>query len=301
MVLLPFSSLGDRIGHRRLYQMGQSLFMVASALCLLAHNFFVCCWRCARCRRSARAWRSASRRRCCGRSIPRAKLGTGHGDQQRDRRLVLGALAPTLGGYIVGHAELAMGVRRRRAAGDRLAAARPRLARPERRATAGRMGQRGVERAHDAAADRRHPDRRRTRAASWHRAGAARAWSRCVLLVQRERAAHGPVVPVDLLARPVLGLSALAAIACFIAAGSLMLSLPFRLEAGLRLSAAGSRTAAASVPADHAGRRACRGLAERPDRADQARRDGHGHRYRRPAAAGVHAARVRGRSGSPGG
>ena len=35
-----------------------------------------------------------------------------------------------------------------------------------------------------------------------------------------------PVVPVDLLARPVIGLSALAAIACFIASGALMLSLP---------------------------------------------------------------------------
>src|SRR6187401_3819531 len=30
MVLLPFSSLGDRIGHRRFYQAGQLLFLVAS-------------------------------------------------------------------------------------------------------------------------------------------------------------------------------------------------------------------------------------------------------------------------------
>ncbi|MGC1271028.1 MAG: MFS transporter, partial [Croceibacterium sp.] len=51
-----------------------------------------------------------------------------------------------------------------------------------------------------------------------------------VLLVRRERARTAPVVPVDLLARPVLGLSALAAVACFIASSSLLLSLPFRFE-----------------------------------------------------------------------
>ena len=41
MVLLPFSSLGDRIGHRRFYQAGQLLFLVASALCLFANGFIV--------------------------------------------------------------------------------------------------------------------------------------------------------------------------------------------------------------------------------------------------------------------
>src|SRR5690606_1396198 len=41
MVLLPFSSLGDRIGHRRLYQYGQAVFLVASALCLFAGDLFV--------------------------------------------------------------------------------------------------------------------------------------------------------------------------------------------------------------------------------------------------------------------
>ena len=51
-----------------------------------------------------------------------------------------------------------------------------------------------------------------------------------LLLVRRERGRTNPVLPVDLLAKPVLGLSALGAIACFISAGALMLSLPFRLE-----------------------------------------------------------------------
>ena len=41
MFLLPFSSLGDKLGHRRLYQFGQTLFMLASALCLLADHLAV--------------------------------------------------------------------------------------------------------------------------------------------------------------------------------------------------------------------------------------------------------------------
>src|SRR6187399_3778326 len=41
MALLPFSSLGDRIGHRWFYQAGQLLFLVASALCLFANGFIV--------------------------------------------------------------------------------------------------------------------------------------------------------------------------------------------------------------------------------------------------------------------
>lgn len=59
--------------------------------------------------------------------------------------------------------------------------------------------------------------------------GAAGVFS-LVLLVRRERKRAAPVVPVDLLAKPVLGLSALAALTCFVSAGALMLSLPFRLE-----------------------------------------------------------------------
>ena len=41
MALLPFSSLGDRIGHRRFYQAGQLVFLVSSALCLFANGFIV--------------------------------------------------------------------------------------------------------------------------------------------------------------------------------------------------------------------------------------------------------------------
>ena len=36
MTLLPFSALGDRIGHRRLYQLGQTLFIAATLFCFFA-------------------------------------------------------------------------------------------------------------------------------------------------------------------------------------------------------------------------------------------------------------------------
>ncbi|MGP1276500.1 MAG: MFS transporter [Caulobacterales bacterium] len=39
MALLPFSALGDVLGHRRLYQGGQALFLVATIGCFLADSF----------------------------------------------------------------------------------------------------------------------------------------------------------------------------------------------------------------------------------------------------------------------
>jgi DHA2 family multidrug resistance protein-like MFS transporter len=54
-----------------------------------------------------------------------------------------------------------------------------------------------------------------------------------VLLVRRERKRTNPVVPVDLMAMPVIGLSALAAVCAFVAAGSLLVSLPFLFQQGM--------------------------------------------------------------------
>ena len=39
MALLPFASMGDRIGHRTLYQAGQAIFLIASALTFLVSDF----------------------------------------------------------------------------------------------------------------------------------------------------------------------------------------------------------------------------------------------------------------------
>lgn len=38
MTLLPFSNLGDRLGHRRLYQYGQIVFTIATALCFFVNS-----------------------------------------------------------------------------------------------------------------------------------------------------------------------------------------------------------------------------------------------------------------------
>jgi DHA2 family multidrug resistance protein-like MFS transporter len=227
MVLLPFASLGDRMGHRRLYQYGQAVFLVASALCLLANSFAVLLV--LRSFQAVGAGMALSVSAAMLRQIyPARQLGSGMGVNS----VIVAsssALAPTLGGIIAGHApwqwvfaaavpfavvSLLLG----RALPDPVRQAKP----PEwvsglwsaatmllliggLQLAAHENGPLGIPLILGGVAS-------------------------LVLLVRRERARTAPVVPVDLLAKPVLGLSALAAIACFVAAGSLMLSLPFRLE-----------------------------------------------------------------------
>jgi DHA2 family multidrug resistance protein-like MFS transporter len=234
MVLLPFSSLGDRIGHRRFYQAGQGVFLVASALCLLAEDFFVLL--ALRALQAIGAGIALSVSAAMLRQIyPASRLGTGMGVNS----VIVAssaALAPTLGGFIVEHAawqwvfaaaapfavvSLLLG----RALPEPAPQQRP----PEWVSglwSAGTMllliG--GLQLAtHENAV-----------------IGAPLALTGVVsalLLVRRERARTAPVVPVDLLARPVLGFSALGAIACFVAAGALMLSLPFRFQLTMGYSA----------------------------------------------------------------
>lgn len=227
MALLPFASLGDRIGHRTLYQWGQVTFMASSALCLIANEFLLLL--ALRALQAIGAAMALSVSAAMLRQIyPAKKLGTGMGVNS----VIVAsssALAPTLGGYIAGHApwqwvfvaaaplaviSLLLG----RALPDPVPRHRP----SEVLSgvwSAGTMllvvG--GIQLA-------THQDLV---------LGSVLTGLGVVsmtLLVRRERGRIAPVVPVDLLARPVLGLSALGAMACFIAAGSLMLSLPFRLQ-----------------------------------------------------------------------
>ncbi len=228
MMLLPFSSLGDRIGHRRMYQWGQFVFMAASALCLLADSFWLLLG--LRALQAIGAGMALSVSAALVRTIyPARQLGSAMGVNS----VIVAAssaLAPTLGGYIVGHAPWQWVF----VAAAPLAVVSLLLGRslPE-------------------------PEPRRDQPLQWLSGGWSAltmlllvggiqlgthenvplglAWGAAgivslVLLVRRERQRQAPVVPVDLLARPVLGLSALAALTCFISAGALMLSLPFRLE-----------------------------------------------------------------------
>lgn len=227
MFLLPFSALGDRLGHRRLYQYGQVLFMLSSALCLVVTSFWMLLLlRVLQALGSAMALSVSSA--MLRQIYPARKLGTGLG---MNSVIVASssALAPTLGGYIVSHADWPWV----------FVAAAP-LA-----VVSLLLGQALPDPA---------PQDRKT---DWLGSG----WSAltmllivgglqlgthgtvvpgvvvCALgvvslvkLVQRERQIVAPVLPVDLLARPAIGLSALAGMASFIAAGTLMLSLPFRLQ-----------------------------------------------------------------------
>src|SRR5688500_12318410 len=227
MLLLPFSSLGDRIGHRRFYQAGQGVFLAASALCLLAESFFVLLGlRALQAVGGAMALSvSAAMLR---QTYPASRLGTGMGVNS----VIVAssaALAPTLGGFIVGNAPWQWVF----AAAVPFAVVSLLLGRslPE---------------------PVRRPNPPEWLSGLWSAAtmllligglqlathenaaiGAVLALAgmlSLLLLVRRERARTAPVVPVDLLAMPVLGFSALGSIACFVSAGALMLSLPFRFQ-----------------------------------------------------------------------
>jgi DHA2 family multidrug resistance protein-like MFS transporter len=230
MALLPFASMGDRIGHRRFYQAGQLLFLVASALCLFANGFIVLLL--LRALQALGAAMALSVSAAMLRQIyPAKQLGSGMGVNS----VIVAsasALAPTAGGFIVGHApwqwvfvaavplafvSLLLG----RALPEPVRKDQPpqwisgawsaltmllligglQLATHENLAIGTALALAGVV--------------------------------SVVLLVRRERKRPAPVLPVDLLAKPVLGLSALGAIMCFVAAGALMLSLPFRFEEAL--------------------------------------------------------------------
>jgi DHA2 family multidrug resistance protein-like MFS transporter len=227
MVLLPFSSLGDRVGHRRLYQYGQVLFMISSALCLFASNFAVLLV--LRAVQAIGAGMALSVSAAMLREIyPARKLGTGMGVNS----VIVAssaALAPTLGGYIVGHVDwqwvfvaaaplAAVSL----LLGRTLPVPQPRDKPPEWlsgfwSAATVLLLIGGVQLATHETLE----------------LGIAMVLAglvSTVFLVRRERGRTAPVVPVDLMAKPVLGLSALAAIAAFTSAGALMLSLPFRFE-----------------------------------------------------------------------
>lgn len=103
MGLLPFGNLGDRIGHRRLYQAGQLLFMVASALALFVQNFPELLI--IRAGQALGAGMALSVSAAILRNIyPARSLGSGLGINS----VIVAssnAVAPTLGGFIVGHAD----------------------------------------------------------------------------------------------------------------------------------------------------------------------------------------------------
>ncbi|MGC3982631.1 MAG: MFS transporter [Steroidobacteraceae bacterium] len=229
MTLLPFSALGSRIGLRRLYQYGQLTFTVATVLCFFARSLpFLLVVRAIQALGAAAALSVSS---AMIRSIyPSRQLGRGLGINS----VVVsssGALAPTLGGLVLAvapwpwlfAAAAPLGVLS-------LILGRRALPEPETHdepydvlgavlcaLTFGLIIS-GLESAV-------HGDSPVVSLAIVV-AGAFIAF----IFVRRELREKLPILPVDLLSRPVLALSSTGALMAFIGSMTLILSLPFRLQ-----------------------------------------------------------------------
>ncbi|KQT32424.1 MFS transporter [Sphingomonas sp. Leaf412] len=227
MMLLPFAGLGERFGLKRMYQAGQMVFAVATILCFFAKSLpFLLVVRAAQALGAAGALSVASA--LIRQTYPSAQLGRGLGINS----VIVAssaAAAPTIGGLVLSVApwpwvfasavpfailSLILG----RALPDAVPRARAYDV-PGAMMCAATFGLviGGAESAV-------HGDSPVVSAA-------------IVLLglaighvfVRRERTRPSPILPVDLLGRPVIALSAVGAFAAFCASMTLLLSLPFRL------------------------------------------------------------------------
>lgn len=228
MLLLPLAGLGERIGLKRLYQLGQLVFTIATLLCFFSRSLpFLLIVRAAQAGGAAAvlAVNSALIRS----TYPSSQLGRGLGINS----VIVSssaAIAPTLGGLVLAFApwpwvfasavpfavlSLALG----RALPDT----------PPRSEPFDVLGAvlcaamfgliiGGLE-------SSVHGD-------SPVVSGAVVALGifLAVIFVRRERGDDNPILPVDLLARPVLALSTVGAFTAFVGTMTLLLSLPFRLQ-----------------------------------------------------------------------
>ncbi|VWX52022.1 MFS transporter [Novosphingobium sp. 9U] len=231
MALLPFANLGDRWGLRRVYQTGQVVFLVASGLAFFVHS--LASLLAIRALQALGAGMAMSVSSAMIRQIyPRRSLGGGLGVNS----VIVSsanALAPALGGFIVAQGDwrlifvaavpfalvsLMLGRFLPSPAGsDRPFDWRSGLW------SAGSLALLigGVELAAHGG--------RVALGLVVVGLGALSAG----LLVRRERTRERPVFPVDLLAKPGIGLSSLAAITGFLSSAGLIVALPFRFQQGL--------------------------------------------------------------------
>ncbi|NJR77160.1 MFS transporter [Sphingomonas corticis] len=243
MLILPFAGLGERIGLKRMYQTGQIVFAVATLLCFFAKSLpFLLVVRAAQALGAAGALSVASA--LIRQTYPAAQLGRGLGINS----VIVAssaAAAPTIGGLVLSVApwpwvfasavpfallSLALG----RALPDGTPRDRPfDVLGAVMCATTFGLVIGGAE-------------------SGVH--GDSPVVSTAIVLlglaigtvfVRRERTRPGPILPVDLLARPVIALSAVGAFTAFVASMTLLLSVPFRLthEFGWTAAAVGAAIA----------------------------------------------------------
>ena len=246
MALLPFSGLGDRIGLKRMYQYGQLLFTVATLLCFFAKSLpFLLVVRAAQALGAAAALSVSS---ALIRSMyPSKQLGRGLGINS----VVVSssaALAPTIGGLVLAIAPWPWVF----ASAVPFAIASLLLGRalPEPRqhdepfdVLGAVMCAAMIGLVIGGAESAVHGDSPIVSAAIVL-TGAVIGW----FFVKREQGETKPILPIDLLARPVLALSAIGAYTAFIAQMTLLLSTPFRLTHAYGFSAAEVGAAIAPWP-----------------------------------------------------
>jgi DHA2 family multidrug resistance protein-like MFS transporter len=228
MLLLPFAGLGERIGLKRLYQGGQLVFTVATLLCFFAKSLpFLLIVRAAQAMGAAAALSVSSA--LIRSTYPTKSLGSGLGINSSIVS-ASAALAPSLGGFVLGVAPwpwvfasaipFAIGSL---ILGRSLPDPRPRdmpFDVPGALLCAAMFGlvigglESGV-----------HGDSPVVSGAIV--LGGALVG---VFFIRRERNEPNPILPIDLLARPVLALSAIGAYTAFIASMTLIISMPFRLQ-----------------------------------------------------------------------
>jgi MFS transporter, DHA2 family, multidrug resistance protein len=234
MLLLPFAGLGDRIGLKRMYQAGQLVFTVATVLCFFAKSLpFLLIVRAAQAAGAAAALSVSSA--LIRQIYPAKQLGRGLGVNS----VVVSssaALAPTIGGLVLGvgpwpwvFASAVPFAIVSLLFGRALPKNEPRDEPFDVLGAllcAGMFGLviGGLE-------SSVHGDSPVVSGAVVL-AGAAIG----LLFVRREMREPKPILPVDLLTRPVLALSVIGAFTAFIATMTVLLSLPFRLQHGYGFS-----------------------------------------------------------------
>ena len=228
MTLLPFSALGDRVGLRRMYQFGQLVFVIATILCFFARSLpFLLIVRAVQALGAAATLSVSS---ALLRSVyPSKHLGRGMGVNSVVVSTSI-ALAPTLGGIVLSFGpwpwvfasavpfaiiSLLLG----RSLPSPIARKNPYdiLGAVLCAATFGLIIS-GLEALV-------HGDSPVVAAAI-----VATGVVVAIMFVRHELDEERPILPVDLLARPVLALSTMGALTAFLASMTLLIAMPFRLE-----------------------------------------------------------------------
>jgi DHA2 family multidrug resistance protein-like MFS transporter len=229
MTLLPLSALGSHLGLRRVYQCGQLIFLLSTALCFFARSMpFLLVIRTIQALGAGAALSVSS---ALIRSIyPARALGMGLGISGVVVS-VAGVIAPTLGGLVLSVARwpwifvaacplaLASVLIGRRALPDPTASDEPFdvLGAVLCAATFG-LTISGLESLVHGASP--------VIAGFIGLSGVALG----VVFVRRELQSKLPILPVDLLARPIIGLSAISGLVAFMGSTTMIFSIPFRLQ-----------------------------------------------------------------------